>query len=95
MNKREMVEVILFEDGIYEINDIDEDYATQKLTGHINHKNCSIYHCKKKQSKKYLLKLMKDQIKDVDDEVKRLKKCKAKLNTIKNKLEHDLEESEE
>lgn len=92
MNKREMVEVILFEDGTYEINDINEDCATQKLVGVINHKNCSIYRCKKEKSKSYLLKLINDQIKDVNDQVKILKECKTKLNTIKNTLESEDEE---
>ena len=40
--KREMVEVILYENGTYEVKDIEADNATQRLVGWVNGSKCDI-----------------------------------------------------
>ena len=88
MAKREMVSVILFEDGTYEVHDIDPEHATQHLIGSRYGKSCEIYHCLKSNWKQYLLKLL--DTKKIDRQITELEKRKKKLLALKSKIEKEI-----
>ena len=87
---REMVEVILYEDGTYEVNDIDPNYATQRLFGCRHNMLCDVYHCPKNNWKKYLLKLISTN--GIDKKIKELEKQKRKLKRLKEEITKELKE---
>ena len=86
---REMVSVRLYEDGTYEVKDIEHHYATQRLTGSCNGKRCEIYFCPKASWKKYLLKLISTN--DIDKEIKELEWQKKKLERLREKITKEIE----
>lgn len=86
--KHEMVEVILFEDGTYEVKDIPSVYATQRLCGVRNGQSCDIYHCYKSKWKEYLLKLLSTN--QIDKQIEELQKRKKKLTSLKEKISKEL-----
>lgn len=88
---KEMVEVILYEDGNYEINDIDSQYAIQRLYGVRHNMSCDIYHCPKSNWKKYLLKLLSTN--EIDKKIKELEKQKGKMEKLKEKITEELKEN--
>jgi len=87
--KREMVEVTLYEDGTYTVEDIDSCYATQKLWGWRNDQKCESYHCLKSRWKDYLVKLLNT--KDIDQEIAELKKKKRAKEALKARLLKEIE----
>ena len=82
--KREMVEVTLYENGKYTVEDIPSHYATQRLWGSSDGMHIDIYHCPKKNWKKYLLKLTSTT--DIDKQIAKLKKRKQKILEIRERL---------
>lgn len=88
--KREMVSVVLYEDGIYKIEDIPDYYATQKLYGIRDGKDCKIYHCFKSKWKTYLLRLLST--KDIDKQIAELNKRKKAMIELKNRLKKELDD---
>lgn len=85
---REMVEVILYEDGHYEVNDIESDYATQRLCGNYNDQHVDIYYCKKNKWKMYLLKLLSTN--EIDEQIKELQKKKERINDLRQKIVREI-----
>lgn len=86
---KEMVSVRLYEDGTYDVKDIESYYATQRLCGSYNGKHCEIYYCPKASWKKYLLKLLST--KDIDKEIKELEKQKKKIERLREKITKEIE----
>ena len=86
--KREMVSVVLYEDGIYTVEDIPDYYATQKLYGMRDGKNCKIYHCAKSKWKTYLLALLSTN--DIDKQIAELNKQKKAIIELKEQIKKEL-----
>lgn len=87
--KREMVEVALYEDGTYTVEDVDSRYATQRMYGYRNGKDCKIYYCFKSRWKEYLVKLLST--KDIDRKIEELKKKKRAKESLKARLLKEIE----
>lgn len=88
--KREMVSVVLYEDGTYKIEDIPDYYATQKLCGMRDGKYCKIYHCVKSKWKTYLLRLLST--KDIDTQIAELNKQKKVIMELKEQIKKELDD---
>lgn len=81
----EMVAVILYKDGTWEIEDIDSNYETQKLYGFKGGRSCDIYHCKKGKEYYYIDIMMKELIEENKNKIKELKnKNKILLEQLLN-----------
>lgn len=87
--KREMVSVVLYEDGTYKIEDIPDYYATQKLYGMRDGKSCKIYHCIKSKWKTYLLRLLSLSTKDIDKQIAELNKRKKAIMELKKQIKKE------
>lgn len=85
---REMVKVILYEDGHYEVNDAESHHATQRLYGFYNGQHVDIYYCKKNKWKMYLLKLLSTN--EIDEQIKELQKKKEHLNDLRQKIVREI-----
>ena len=85
---REMVKVILYEDGEYEVIEADSNHTTQPMEGIYGNRYCEIYYCPKDKWKCYLLKLLST--KDIDDEIKELKKKKKTKEELKAKIKKEV-----
>lgn len=90
---REMVEVILYDDGTYEVNGVDSRHVTQKMVGWSGSRHLEKYYCKKDKWKYYLMKLL--DTKDIDRQIQRLKKKKKEMEKLKEKISKEIKESEE
>lgn len=88
--KREMVSVVLYEDGTYIVEDIPDYYATQKLYGMRDGKNCKIYHCAKSKWKIYLLKLLSTNDINIDKQIAKLNKQKKAIMELKEQIKKEL-----
>lgn len=88
--KREMVSVVLYEDGTYTVEDIPDYYATQQLYGVHNGKNCKIYYCFKSKWKTYLLKLLSTN--DIDRQIAELNKKKKAIMKLKEQIKKELDD---
>lgn len=83
---KEMVEVLLYKDGTFELNnDIYGDVTTHKDYGFNKSQFCYMYYCRKDKWKMYLLKLINEYEKDIDKNLKQLNKRKEKLEKLKEK----------
>ena len=87
--KREMVEVVLYEDGTYTVEDADSNLATQRMWGWRNGKDCDVYYCFKSRWKEYLVKLLST--KDIDRKIAELKKQKKAKEDLKAKILKEIE----
>ena len=85
---REMVEVVLYANGKYTVEDISSDYRTQRLYGVRNYENVDVYHCPKKSWKKYLLKLLSTT--EIDRQIAELKKQKQKIIELRERLNSEI-----
>lgn len=92
---REMVEVVLWEDGTYEVEDTNPNHVTQMMYRY----DCKglgrsgkVYICKKEKWKYYLMKMLST--KDIDDEIRELKKKKKAMEQLKEKISKEIKESE-
>lgn len=91
---REMVKVVLWEDGTYEVEDTYPNLGTQKMykydgkTG----RSAKLYICKKDKWKYYLMKLLST--KDIDDKIRELNKKKKAMEQLKRKIAKEIKESE-
>jgi len=83
---REMVEVILYENGTYEVNDIDPHCATQRLYRYNGQAKLSakVYNCPKDKWETYLMKLIST--KDIDRKIKELQKQKKAIENLKENI---------
>lgn len=86
--KREMVEVVLYEDGKYEVNGADPHHAIQSMVGMSNKGRFEAYNCPKNEWKHYLLKLLST--KEIDEKIKELKKQKKAKEELKAKIKKEL-----
>jgi hypothetical protein len=91
---REMVEVVLWEDGTYEVEDTNPHFATQKMYRYDGNTGLSaeLYICKKEKWKYYLMKLLST--KDIDDKIRELNKKKKAMEQLKEKISKEIKESE-
>lgn len=78
----EMVEVVLYDDGTYEVNDISATYATQHLVGTRNGRDVDIYHCHKDIWQVYMIRLLKRKIGEMNEVIKELNKNKKRIESI-------------
>lgn len=90
--KREMVSVT-FEDSTYTVEDIPDYYATQKLYGMRDGKNCKIYHCVKSKWKTYLLTLLSVNDIDIDKQIAELNKQKKAIMELKEQIKKELDDN--
>lgn len=96
MNReREMVEVILYADGTYDINDIDSDNATQKLYGRRNGKPCDIYFCPKVKQASYLLKLIRLRHTELVKDIKMKEKMRKQVEKLELKILAEIDKEQE
>ena len=86
--KREMVEVILYENGTYEVKDIEADYATQRLVGWVNGIECDIYYCHKNKWKTYLMKLLDTNA--IDKNIRELQKRKKAIEKLRVRISKEI-----
>lgn len=87
--KREMVEVVLYKDGTYTVEDISPECATQRMWGMHHGKDCDIYHCFKSRWKEYLVKLLST--KDIDQKIAELRRQKKAKEELKAKILKEIE----
>lgn len=85
---REMVRVCLYEDGTYEVKDIESYWATQKLYGICDKGSYRAYNCLKGKWKYYLLKLLDTA--EIDKEIEKLQKCKRNVEKSRKKITEEL-----
>ena len=85
---REMVEVVLYENGEHEVNGADPHHATQHMVGMDSKGRFELYYCPKDKWKRYLLKLLST--KDIDRKIKELKKYKKTREELKAKIKKEL-----
>ena len=83
-----MVRVCLYEDGTYEVKDIESYWATQKLYGACDKGHYRAYNCLKGRWKYYLLKLLDTS--DIDKEIKELQKRKRARQKLRKKITDEL-----
>lgn len=72
--KYEMVEITLYEDGTWEIKDIDSSHVTQKLYCALKGRFGTLYYCRKEKAYYYLKKLFKELIAKNKNKIKELEK---------------------
>ena len=83
---KEMVEVILWENGTYEVKDTDSYNATQKLYRYNGSTGlgAELYICPKDKWRTYLMKLLST--KDIDKKIKELQKQKKTMEKLKEEI---------
>lgn len=89
---REMVEVILYKDGMYEVHDVESDHRTQRMWVSYNGKEGESYYCLKDKWKHYLIKLCST--KDIDKKIDELKKNKKRIEDIKTRILAEIKSEE-
>ena len=89
MAKREMVRVSLYEDGNYEVKDVESYHVTQRMWGVYDGKHVDIYYCLKSKWKYYLLKLLSTN--DIDKQIAELKKKKRMMEKLRDKIAKEIE----
>lgn len=89
---REMVEVVLWDDGTYEVNIVDSNHVTQRMVGWSGSRHFEKYYCKKDKWKYYLMKLI--DTKDIDRQIQRLKKKKKEMEKLKEKISKEIKEND-
>lgn len=87
----EMVEVILYENGTYEVKDIESRYATQRLVAWMNGSKCDVYHCRKSKWKSYLMKLLNTNINTIDKDIRELQKRKKATEKMRVRISKEIE----
>lgn len=80
---REMIKVIVYYDGTWDIENLDGNYATQHLYCTIKGKSGECYHCLKGKEEYYKKKLVKNIIKKQEEKVK---EAQERLNNLKEVL---------
>ena len=85
---REMVEVVLYEDGEYEVKGANPHYAIQRMVGMGNKGRFESYYCPKNEWKHYLLILLST--KDIDEKIEKLKERKKTKEELAAKIKKEL-----
>lgn len=85
---REMVEVVLYENGEYEVNGADPHHAIQSMVGMSDKGRFESYYCQKNEWKHYLLKLLST--KDIDAKIEKLKEQKKIREELAAKIKKEL-----
>jgi hypothetical protein len=86
--RREMVKVVLYEDGTYEVNEAESHHATQHMVGMDNRGRFESYYCPKNEWKHYLLELLCT--KDIDAKIEKLKEQKKIREELAAKIKKEL-----
>lgn len=94
---REMVQVILYDNCVYEVVKADPHHAVQKLYGcnSTNRIYYQIYYCPKDKWEKYLVKMISTSTKDIDKKIRELQKQKKEMEKLKEKFIKIIEEKSE
>jgi hypothetical protein len=85
---REMVEVVLYEDGTYEVNGADSHHAIQSMVGRDIKGLFEIYYCPKDEWKRYLLLLLSTN--RIDEKIEKLKERKKTREELAAKIKKEL-----
>jgi hypothetical protein len=85
---REMVEVVLYEDGTYEVNEADPHHAIQGMFGMGCKGRFELYYFPKDEWKHYLLKRLCT--KDIDAKIEKLKEQKKIREELAAKIKKEL-----
>lgn len=86
---REMVKVVLYDNGEYEVREADPYYMTQRMSGMNDKGHYELYYCKKDKWKHYLLELLST--KDIDEKIEKLKEQKKAKEELAAKIKKELE----
>lgn len=87
MKERKMVDIMLFDDGTYEIEDVPSYRIAHRYYGVVDGKPCIGQICKKDKWRWHLRKLISWAIKDNNKKISKCKKENACLEKLKNELE--------
>lgn len=85
---REMVEVVLYEDGEYEVKEANPRNAIQSMVGMSDKGRFESYYCPKNEWKHYFLKLLCT--KDIDKKIEKLKEQKKIREELAEKFKKEL-----
>jgi hypothetical protein len=85
---REMVQVVLYENGEYEVNGADRHHEIQSMVGRGNKGRFELYYCPKNEWKHYLLILLST--KDIDWKIEKLKEQKKIREELAAKIKKEL-----
>jgi hypothetical protein len=86
---REMVEVVLYENGEYEVNGADPHHVTMHMVGMGNKGRFESYYCPKNEWKHYLLQMVIS-TKDIDWKIEKLKEQKKAREELAAKIKKEL-----
>lgn len=86
---REMVEVVLYEDGEYEVKGANPHYAIQRMVGMGNKGRFESYYCQRNEWKHYLLQMVIS-TKDIDAKIEELKERKKIREELAAKIKKEL-----
>lgn len=86
---REMVEVILYENGEYEVKVANPHNATQHMVGMGNKGRFESYYCPKDEWKHYLMEMVMS-TKDIDAKIEKLKEQKKIREELAAKIKKEL-----
>lgn len=93
--KREMVRLALYEDGTYKVEDTSPDIATERMYGwDKDGGDVDVYYCRKDKWEWYLSKLLNSKVKDIDQEIRKLRRKKKEMEELKNEVLKNLEKEE-
>lgn len=85
---REMVKVVLYEDGEYEVIEVDPHYRTQRMVGAYGNRHFEMYYCSKDKWKYYLLRLLSTD--GIDYKIRKLKERKKVREELAAKIRKEL-----
>ena len=78
---KEMVEVFINEKtGKITVTEIESHYTTQGLWCHHGNNSGPAYYCEKGTEDKYIKKMFKDMLQEIDDNIHKLEKQRNKLH---------------
>lgn len=86
--KREMVKVVLYEDGEYEVTEAEPYHRTQRMVGAYGNRHFEMYYCHKDKWKYYLVRLLST--KDIDEKIEKLKERKKTREELATKIKKEL-----
>jgi hypothetical protein len=85
---REMVQVVLYENGEYEVWGANQHHATQHMVGMGNKGRFELYFCPKDEWKHYLLILLSTN--RIDEKIEKLKEQKKAREELAAKIKKEL-----
>ena len=86
---KEMVEVVLYENGEYKVKKADPHHATQHMVGMSDKGRFESYYCQRNEWKHYLLQMVIS-TKDIDAKIEELKERKKIREELAAKIKKEL-----